>query len=131
MPSTPAAASHGTYLPRAMLPWLRAMCSAGLLAMGACLAEGAESNAARNGGTDEAQNATRVDDVEASLEYQVELRKSFQSSLLGKAFEQKQYSGAIITVVQDGAIVMNKGYGYADYASKTVNGRCRKRQTRF
>jgi len=39
--------------------------------------------------------------------------------VFGTAFEEKKFSGAIVTVVQDGEIVLNKGYGYADYGDRT------------
>jgi len=44
--------------------------------------------------------------------------EAWADAVLGTAFEQRRYSGAVISVVQDGAIVLSKGYGFADYASQ-------------
>jgi CubicO group peptidase (beta-lactamase class C family) len=55
----------------------------------------------------------------ARVELTAEEVESWANEVFGTAFEDKQYSGAIVTVVQDGKIVMNKGYGYADYGDKT------------
>jgi len=55
----------------------------------------------------------------ARAEFETDRVEAWADKVLGEAFEQKKFSGLVLTVVQDGAIVMNKGYGYADYDSKT------------
>ena len=45
--------------------------------------------------------------------------RSWADHLFLKAFDEHRYSGAIVTVVKDGEILFNQGYGYADYATKT------------
>lgn len=47
----------------------------------------------------------------ARVELTAEKVEIWTNKVFGKAFEEKQFSGAIVTVVQDGKIVMNKGYG--------------------
>jgi len=39
--------------------------------------------------------------------------------LLNAAFNDRRMSGAVLTLVQDGRIVLSKGYGYADYAAQS------------
>jgi len=60
-----------------------------------------------------------VSQAMARAEFETDRVEAWADKVLGEAFEQKKFSGAIVTVVQDGKIVMNKGYGYADYRDKT------------
>ena len=58
-------------------------------------------------------------DAVARVELTAEEVEAWAEKVFAAAFEEKQFSGAIVAVVQDGEIVMNKGYGYADYGDKT------------
>lgn len=45
--------------------------------------------------------------------------QAWADDMFGKAFEQKRFSGAVISVVKDGTVIFSKGYGYADYPRQT------------
>jgi CubicO group peptidase (beta-lactamase class C family) len=44
---------------------------------------------------------------------------NWADQLLTNALADKRMSGAVLTLVQDGNIVLTKGYGYADYGAKS------------
>ena len=46
--------------------------------------------------------------------------RSWADHLFLKAYDEHRYSGAIVTVVKDGEILFNQGYGYADYSKQSV-----------
>ncbi len=46
--------------------------------------------------------------------------KAWADDLFSQSLEEKRLSGAIITVVRDSEVIFSRGYGYADYAAKTV-----------
>lgn len=45
--------------------------------------------------------------------------EAWADALFATALSNKRMSGAVLTLVQDGEIVLSKGYGYADYVAKT------------
>ena len=58
--------------------------------------------------------------VEATERPTAEAVEGWADALFAKALDGKRMSGAVLTMVQDGEIVLSKGYGYADYAAGTT-----------
>ncbi len=46
--------------------------------------------------------------------------EKWAENYFAKAMKEHRISGAILTVVRDGKIIVNSGYGYADYVKKTL-----------
>ncbi|NIB38449.1 serine hydrolase [Pseudomaricurvus alkylphenolicus] len=44
--------------------------------------------------------------------------EAWADEVLGKAFADRRFSGAVVSIVQDGELLLAKGYGYADYAKE-------------
>jgi len=55
----------------------------------------------------------------AGVEFEKENLEAWADRTFGEAFEHRQFSGLVVTLVQDGEIKLSRGYGYADYEAKT------------
>lgn len=58
--------------------------------------------------------------VLARVGYNEKTVQTWSDAYFSKAMAERRFSGAVISVVQDGEVVFAKGYGYADYDKKTL-----------
>jgi CubicO group peptidase (beta-lactamase class C family) len=56
----------------------------------------------------------------AQVEINRETVKEWADDFFSQSLAEKRLSGAVISVVKDGELIFSKGYGYADYAAKTL-----------
>jgi len=59
-----------------------------------------------------------LSDAAARVELDAAEVEVWADEVFGTAFDERRFSGAVISVVQDGEVVLAKGYGFADYESK-------------
>lgn len=55
----------------------------------------------------------------AAVDFDAEEVKQWADDTFNRALDERRMSGAILTVVRDGEIIFNSGYGYADYLKKS------------
>ncbi len=58
--------------------------------------------------------------VFAQVKINSETVQEWSDDFFTQSLEEKRLSGAVITVVKDNKIIFSNGYGYADYAAKTL-----------